>query len=92
MRLQLTRCSSSAEAAHIAQCASIYRFSNDGLHFEAKIVDSQKMTQLKTLSRHRKIFRDIVAIFVIQLCCGLQCYVVIMFYAFFLNYVRTELR
>ena len=30
--------------------------------------------------------------FVLQLCCGLQCYVAIVFCAFFFNYVATHYR
>ena len=54
---------------HSALCAFIYRFSNDGPHFEAEIEDSQKLAQLMTLSQHKKLCHDIVAIFVLQLCC-----------------------
>ena len=32
-----------AEAVHSALDASIYRFSNDGPHFKAKIMDPQKL-------------------------------------------------
>ena len=57
-----------AEAAHNALDASIYSFSNDGPHFKAEIVDPKKnMAQLVTLSRHRKLCRDIVVIFVPQI-------------------------
>ena len=56
---------SSAEAVHNALCASIYRFSNDGPHFETEIMDSQKLAQLTTLSWHRKLCYDILAIFVL---------------------------
>ena len=34
----------STEAMHSALGASIYRFSNDGLHVEAKIVDPKKIS------------------------------------------------
>ena len=34
----------STEVVHSALCATIYRFSNDGPHFEAEIVDSQAMS------------------------------------------------
>ena len=47
------------EAPHNALGASIYIFSNDGLHFKAEIVDPQKsgpvgcfVTTLKIMSRH----------------------------------------
>ena len=36
-----------------------------------------------------KLCRDIVAMFVLQLCRSLQFYVVTVFYAFFLTYVAT---
>ena len=51
---------------HNALCASIYRFSNDGPHFEAKIVDPQKLAKVASLSQHRKLCHDIV-LFVLQL-------------------------
>ena len=40
---------------HIALCASIYRFLNDELHFEAEIVDPQKLAQVASLSRHSSV-------------------------------------
>ena len=43
---------SSGEAVYSAQCASIFRSSNDGLKFKAEVVHSQKLSQLTTLSRH----------------------------------------
>ena len=45
----------SVEAAHSGLCASINIFSNDRPHFEAEIVDPQKLAQKTSLSRHRKI-------------------------------------
>ena len=39
----VTEVPGSTEVAHNALGASIYRFSNDGLHFEAEIVDPQKL-------------------------------------------------
>ena len=50
-------------------------------------MDSQKLAQFTTLLRHRKLCHDIVAMFFLQLCYGLHCYVAIVFCAFFLNYV-----
>ena len=65
----------SAEVAHNALRAYIYRFSNDGPHFKAEIVDPQNWPK-------RHLCHDIV-LFVFHLCRGLQCYVATVFNTFF---------
>ena len=55
----------STEATYSSLCAFIYRFSNDGPHFEAEIVDPQKLAQMASLSRHRELCRDKVTMFVL---------------------------
>ena len=51
---------------HSTQCAFIYRFSNDRPHFEAEIVNPQKLAQVASLSGQKKLCRDIVLL-VLQL-------------------------
>ena len=70
------------EAEHSALCAYIYRFSNDGPYFEARLVDPQKLAQVASLSQHWFVCPP-------AFYRGLQFYVVKVFCAFVWNYVTT---
>ena len=52
-------------------------------------MDPQNWPNIQLCCDIENLCRDIVDMFVLQLCCGLQCYVTTMFCAFFLNYVTT---
>ena len=71
------------EAVHNALDASIYRFSNDELHFKAEIVDPEKFWPNWSLCR------DIVFIFVPHLFSWPTVSIATWFCVFFLHYVTT---